>query len=186
VQAPLACHRLRIAGEHLGVVRIDSGPEYTQLQFDRSRFRSREADRADPEGWAASLRWPNHGSSALRRRWKSGLRSCGSFWRGLRNTVRPRARSDNRRKALWRRSLTRQQLSLRSDTINIHADGTLFSGLTLSTDVHNQDRIHCFARFLRRMAQPKPSRFQFSIRHVATLHPASDAGRLCDSFDSTL
>src|SRR5438270_7543331 len=32
-QALLACHRLRIAGEHLGVVKIDSGPERTQLQF---------------------------------------------------------------------------------------------------------------------------------------------------------
>jgi len=32
-QALLACHRLRIAGERLGVIRIDSGPERTQLQF---------------------------------------------------------------------------------------------------------------------------------------------------------
>src|SRR2546426_767267 len=32
-QALLACHRLRIAGEYLGVVKIDSGPERTQLQF---------------------------------------------------------------------------------------------------------------------------------------------------------
>jgi transcription-repair coupling factor (superfamily II helicase) len=32
-QALLACHRLRIAGEQLGVVKIDSGPERTQLQF---------------------------------------------------------------------------------------------------------------------------------------------------------
>jgi transcription-repair coupling factor (superfamily II helicase) len=32
-QALLACHRLRIVGEHLGVVKIDSGPERTQLQF---------------------------------------------------------------------------------------------------------------------------------------------------------
>jgi transcription-repair coupling factor (superfamily II helicase) len=32
-QALLACHRLRIVGERLGVIRIDSGPERTQLQF---------------------------------------------------------------------------------------------------------------------------------------------------------
>ncbi len=32
-QALLACHRLRIAGEALGVIRIDSGPERTQVQF---------------------------------------------------------------------------------------------------------------------------------------------------------
>lgn len=32
-QALLACHRLRIAGEPLSVIRIDSGPERTQLQF---------------------------------------------------------------------------------------------------------------------------------------------------------
>ncbi len=32
-QALLACHRLRIAGERLGVISIDSGPERTQLQF---------------------------------------------------------------------------------------------------------------------------------------------------------
>ena len=32
-QALIACHRLRIAGEHLDVVKIDSGPERTQLHF---------------------------------------------------------------------------------------------------------------------------------------------------------
>ncbi|HEV3238819.1 MAG TPA: transcription-repair coupling factor [Casimicrobiaceae bacterium] len=32
-QALLACHRLRIAGEAVGVLRIDSGPERTQVQF---------------------------------------------------------------------------------------------------------------------------------------------------------
>jgi transcription-repair coupling factor (superfamily II helicase) len=32
-QALLACHRMRIAAERLGVVRIDAGPERTQLQF---------------------------------------------------------------------------------------------------------------------------------------------------------
>ena len=32
-QALLACHRLRIASEHLGVVKIDAGPERTQIQF---------------------------------------------------------------------------------------------------------------------------------------------------------
>jgi transcription-repair coupling factor (superfamily II helicase) len=32
-QALLACHRLRIAGAHLGVIRIDAGPERTQVQF---------------------------------------------------------------------------------------------------------------------------------------------------------
>jgi transcription-repair coupling factor (superfamily II helicase) len=32
-QALLACHRLRIAGQHLSVVKIDAGPERTQVQF---------------------------------------------------------------------------------------------------------------------------------------------------------
>jgi transcription-repair coupling factor (superfamily II helicase) len=32
-QALLACHRLRIAAERLGVVKIDAGPERTQVQF---------------------------------------------------------------------------------------------------------------------------------------------------------
>jgi len=32
-QALLACHRLRIASEHLGVTKIDAGPERTQIQF---------------------------------------------------------------------------------------------------------------------------------------------------------
>ena len=32
-QALLACHRLRIASEPLGVTKIDAGPERTQIQF---------------------------------------------------------------------------------------------------------------------------------------------------------
>jgi len=70
-QALLACHRLRIAGEGLGVVRIDSGPERTQVQFgprpdfdparlialiqDDARYRLAGQDRVRIERAAPSL-----------------------------------------------------------------------------------------------------------------------------------
>ena len=56
-QALLACHRLRLVARPLGVVKVDAGPERTQVQFGPDpSLRSGQADRAGSTGRALSLR----------------------------------------------------------------------------------------------------------------------------------
>ena len=67
-QALLACHRLRLVARPLGVVKIDAGPERSELQFaPEPAVRRRQADPAGAERRPDPLRRPRPRAHRARR-----------------------------------------------------------------------------------------------------------------------